>query len=107
MVSGPIPSWQIDGETMETVTDFIFLGSEITVNGDCCHKIKRYLLLERKAVTNLGSILKRRGITLPTKVHIVKAVVFPVVCIDVKAGPQRRLRAKELMLLNYAIGEDS
>ena len=79
MASGPITSWQIDGETMETVTDFIFLGSKITAYGDCSHKIKRHLLSERKAMTNLDSILKRRDITFPTKVHLVKAMVFPVV----------------------------
>ena len=77
MASGPITSWQIDGETMETVTDFIFLGSKITANGDCSHDIKRCLLLRRKAMTNLYSILKSRDITLPTKVHLVKAMVFP------------------------------
>ena len=79
MVSGPIPSWQIDGETMETVRDFIFLDSKITANGDCSHEIKRHLLLGRKAVTNLGSILKSRDVTLAAEVRIVKAVVFPVV----------------------------
>ena len=79
VASGPTTSWQIDGETIETVTDFIFLGSKITVNGDCSHKIKRYLLLGRKAMTNLDSILKSRDVTLPTKVHLVKAMVFPVV----------------------------
>ena len=79
MASGPITSWQIDGETMETVTDFIFLGSKITADGDCSHEIKRCLLLGRKAMTNLDSILKSRDITLPTKVHLVKAMVFPVV----------------------------
>ena len=79
MVSGPITSWQIDGKTMETVSDFIFGGSKITANGDCSHEIKRCLLLGRKAVTNLDSILKSRDITLPTKFHLVKAVVFPVV----------------------------
>ena len=79
MASSPIISWQIDGETMEIVTDFIFLGSRITVDGDCSHKIKRHLLLERKAMTNLDSILKSRDITLPTKVHVVKATVFPVI----------------------------
>ena len=77
--SGPITSWQIDGETMETVTDFIFGGSKITADGDCSHEIKTYLLLGRKAMTNLDSILKSRDITLPTKVHLVKAMVFPVV----------------------------
>ena len=79
MAFGPITSWQIDGETMETVTDFIFLGSKITVDGDCSHEIKRRLLLGRNAMTNLDSILKSRDITLPTKVHLVKAMVFPVV----------------------------
>ena len=79
MASGPITSWQIDGETVDTVTDFIFLGSKITAHGNCSPEIKRCLLLGRKAMTNLDSILKRRGITLPTKVRIVKAMVFPVV----------------------------
>ena len=79
MVSGPITSWQIDGETMEIVTDFIFFGSKITADGDCSHEIKRHLLLGRKAMTNLDSILKSRDITLSTKVHLVKAMVFPVV----------------------------
>ena len=79
MASRPITSWQIDGETMETVTDFIFLGSKITADGDCSHEIKRRLLLGRKAVTNLDSILQSRDITLPTKVYIVKAAVFPAV----------------------------
>ena len=79
MASGPITSWQIDGETMETVTDFIFLGSKITADGDCSHEIKRHLLLGRKAMTNLDSILESRDITLPTKFHLVKAMVFPVV----------------------------
>ena len=79
MASGPITSWQIDGETMETVTDFIFLGSKITADGDCSHEIKRFLPLERKSMTNLDSILKSRDLTLPTMVHLVKALVFPVV----------------------------
>ena len=79
MASGPITSWQIDRETMETVTDFIFLGFKITADGDCNHEIKRCLLLGRKAMTNLDSILKSRDTTLPTKVHLVKAMVFPVV----------------------------
>ena len=79
MASSPITSWQIDGETMETVADFIFLNSKITADGDCSLEIKRCLLLGRKAMTNLDSILKRRNIALPTKVHIVKAMVFPVV----------------------------
>ena len=79
MASNPITSWQIDGETMERVTDFIFLGSKITADGDCSHEIKRHLLLGRKAMTNLDSMLKSRGVTLPTKVHLVKAMVFPLV----------------------------
>ena len=79
MASGPISSWQIDGKTMETVTDFIFLGSKITADSDCSHEIKRHLLLGRKAMTNLESLLKIRDITLPTNVHLVKAMVFPVV----------------------------
>ena len=79
MSPGPITSWQMDGETMETVTDFVCLGSKITADGDCSHEIKRCLLLGRKAMTNLDGILKRRDITLPTKVRLVKAVVFPVV----------------------------
>ena len=78
MAFAPIPSWQTDGETMETVTDFTFLGFKITADGDCSHEIKRRLLLGRKAMTNLNSILKSRDITLPAKVHLVKAVVFPV-----------------------------
>ena len=78
MASGPITSWQIDGETMETVPDFLFLGSKITADGDCSHEIKRHLLLGRKVITNLDSILKSRDITLLTKVHLVKAMVFPV-----------------------------
>ena len=79
MAPGPITSWQIDGETVETVADFIYLGFKITVDGDCNHEIKRNLLLRRKAMINLNSILKSRDITLPTKVHLVKAMVFPVV----------------------------
>ena len=79
MASGPITSWQIEWETMETVTDIIFLGSKITADGDCCHEIKRCLLLGRKTMTNLDSILKSRDITLPTKVCLVKAMAFPVV----------------------------
>ena len=79
MASGPITSWEIDGETVETVTDFIFLGSKITSDGDCSHEIKRCLLFGRKAVTNLENIIKSRDITLPTKVHLVKAMVLPVV----------------------------
>ena len=86
MASSPITSWQIDGETTDMVTDFIFLGSKITADGDCSHEIKRCLLLGRKVTTNLDSILKSRDIILPTKVHIVKAMVFPVVMMDVRVG---------------------
>ena len=101
MESGPITSWQIDGETMETVTDFFFLGSKITEDGDCSHKIKRRLLLGRKAMNNLDSILKSRDITLLTKVHLVKAVVFPVVVYEceswiIKKAEHRRTYAFEL-----------
>ena len=90
MTSGPITSWQIDGQTMETVTDFIFLGSKITADGDCSHEIKRCLLLGSKAVTNLDSVLKSRDITLPVKVCRVKAMVFPVVtsCMNIRVGPK-------------------
>ena len=85
MTSGPITSWQIDGETMETVTDFIILGSQITADGDCSHEIKRRLLLGRKVMTSLDSIFKSRDITLPTKVHLVKAMVFPIVIYGCKS----------------------
>ena len=87
MASSPITSWQIDGETMETVRDFIFLSSRITADGDCSHEIKRHLLLARKVMNNLDSILKSRDRTLPTKFHLVKAMVFPVVMMDVRVGP--------------------
>ena len=87
MASGPITSWQIEREKVEAVRDFIFLGSKITVDSDCSHEIKRCLLLGKKAMTNLDSILKRRDITLLTKVHIVKAIVLPVVTYDVIVGP--------------------
>ena len=101
MASGPITSWQTDGETMETVTDLIFLGSKITADGDCDHQIKRHLLLGRKAMTNLDSILKSRDITLPTKVHLFKAMVFPVVIYrreswSIKKPECRRIDAFEL-----------
>ena len=86
MASSPITSWQIDGETVETVADFISLGSKITADGDCSHEIKRCLLLGRRVITNLDTILKSRDTTLPTKVHLVKAMVFPVVIMDVRVG---------------------
>ena len=101
MASGPITSWQIDEETMETVTDFIFLGSKITADGDCSHEIKRHLLLGRKAMTNIDSILKSRDITLLTKVHLVKAMVFLVVIYEceswtIKTAEHRRIDAFKL-----------
>ena len=101
MASGPITSWEIDGNTMETVTNFIFLGSKITADGDCSNEIKRPLLLGRKAMTNLDSILKSRDVTLPTKVHLVKAMVFPVVrygCESwtIKKAKHRRMDTFEL-----------
>ena len=87
MASSPITSWEIDGETVETLSDFIFGGSKITADGDCSHEIKRCLLLGRNVMTNLDSIFKSRDITLPTKVRLVKAMVFPGVCMDVRVGP--------------------
>ena len=101
MASGPITSWLIDGETMETVTDFIFLGSKITADGDCSHEIKRCLVLGRKAMTNLDSMLKSRDITLLTQVHLIKAMVFPVVMYGceswtIKKAERRRIDAFEL-----------
>ena len=101
MASGPIPSWQIDGKTVETVADFIFLGSQITADGDCSHEIKRCLLLGRKVMTNLDSMLKIRGITLPTMVRVVKAMVFPVVVYGceswtIKKAENRRIDAFEV-----------
>ena len=108
MASVPITSWQIDGQTMETVRDFIFLGSKITAGGDCSHEIKRRLLFGRKAMTSLESVLKSRDITLPTNVCLVKAMVFPVVMYECeRVGPQRKLSTEELMLLNCGVGEDS
>ena len=107
MASGPITSWQIDGETMETVTDFLFLGSKITVGGDCSHEIKRCLLLGRKAVTNLDSVLKSRDITLPTKVHIHKATIFPVVMYGCENWTIKKAEHQKLMPLNYGAEEDS
>ena len=104
IASGPIISWQIHGETMETVADFIFLVSQITAEDDYSHEIKRCLLLGRKAVTNLHNILKSRDITLPTEVRLVKAMVFPVVVYGCDSGT---ISTEEVMLLNCAVGEDS
>ena len=104
MASGPIASWEIDGET---VSDFIFLGSSIIADGDCSHEIKRRLLLGRKLMTNPDSIFKSRDITLPTKICLVKAMVFLWSCMDVRVGLWRRLSAEELIILNCGVGEDS
>ena len=93
MASGPITSWEIDGEIVETVSDFIFLGSKITADGDCSHEIKRHLLLGRKVMTNLDSILKSRDITLPTKVHLVKAMIFPLVIYGCESWTVKKLSA--------------
>ena len=105
MASDPITSWQIDEETVETVSDFILGGSRITTDGDCSHEIKRYLLLGRKVMTNLDSILK--NITLPTNICLVKAMVFPVVMCGCDSWTIKKLSAKELMLLNCGVGEYS
>ena len=112
MASGPITSWEIDGETVETVSDFIFGSSKITRDGDCSHEIKRYLLLEkklahRKAMTYLGSIFKGKDITLPTKVHLVKAMVFPVVICGCESWTVKKAEHQRIMLLNCDVGEDS
>ena len=104
MASSPITSWEIDGETVETVSDFIFLSSKITVDGDCSHEIKRCLLLGRKVMTNLDSISKSRDITLPTKV---KALVFPVVMYRCEGWTVKKDESRRLMLLNCGVGEDS
>ena len=96
MASVPITSWEIDGETVETVADFIFLGSRITADGDCSHEIKRCLLLGRKVMTNLASILKSRDITLPTKVHLVKAMVFPVVMYGCESWTTEKVECRRI-----------
>ena len=107
MASGLITSWQINGETVETVSDFIFLGSKKTADGDCSHEIKRHLLLGRKVMTNLESILKSRDITLPTKVCLVKAMVFSVVTYGCENWSIKKAERRKLMLLNCGVGEDS
>ena len=107
MASGPITSWQIDGETVETVTAFIFLGSKITADGDCSHEIKRHLLLARKAITNLDSILKSRDITLPTQVHTVKAMVFPVVMYGCESWTIKKAEHQRIDAFECGVGEDS
>ena len=107
MASGPITSWEIYGEIVETVSDFIFLGSKITADGDCSHEIKRRLVLGRKVMTNIHSILKSRDITLLTKVHLVKAMVFPVVMYGCESWTVKKAECQESMLLNCGVGEDS
>ena len=107
MTSGPITSWQIDGETVDTVADFIFLGSKITADVDCSHEIKRCLLLGRKVTINLDRILKSRDITLPTKVCLVKAMVSPVVMYGCESWTIKEADTEELMLVNCGIGGDS
>ena len=107
MASGPITSWQINGETMETVTDYIFLASKITAHRDCSHEIKRCLLLGRKAMTNLDSVLPSRDITLPTKFCIVKAMIFPVVMYRCESWTIKKADHQELMFLNSGVGGDS
>ena len=107
MASGPITSWEIDGETVETVSDFIVLGSKIIADGDCSHEIKRHLLLGRKVITNLDRLFKSRAITLPTKVRLVKAMVFPVVMYGCESWTVKKLSAEKLMLLSCGVGEDS
>ena len=107
MASGPITSWEIDGETVETVAHFIFLGSKITADGDCSHEITRCLLLGRKVMTNLDSILKSRDITLLTKVRLVKAMVFPVVMYGCEGWTVRKAECRRIDELNCGVGEDS
>ena len=107
MASGPITSWQIDGETVETVTDLISGGSKITADGDCSHEIKRCLLLGRKVMTNLDSILKSRDITFSAKVLLVKAMVSPIVMYRCESWTIKKAECEELMLLNCGVGEDS
>ena len=106
MVSGPIPSWQIDGETVEIVSDFIFLSSKITADGDCSHEIKRHLLLGRKVTTNLDSIFKSRDITLPTKVRLVKAMVFPVVIYACENWTIKKAECQRIDSFELWVGED-
>ena len=107
MASGPITSWEIDGETVETVSDFILGGSKITADGDCSHEIKRLLLFGRKVMTNLESIFKNRDISLPTKVRLGMAMVFPVVMYGCESWTVKKAECQELMLLNCGVGEDS
>ena len=107
MVSGPITSWQIDGETVETMADFIFLASKITADGDCSHEIKRHLLFGRKIMTNLDSILKSRDITLSPKFHLVKATVFPVVMYGCEGWSIKKAECQRSDAFELCVGEDS
>ena len=107
MASGPITSWEIDGKTVERVSDFIFWGSKITADGACSHEIKRCLLLGRKVMTNLDSMLKSRGITLSTKVHLVKAMVFPVVMYGCESWTVKKAEHRKTDAFEYGVGEDS
>ena len=107
MASGPIASWEIDGERVETVSDFIFGGSKITADGDCSHEIKRRLLLGKKVMTNLDSILKSRDITWPKKVHLVKAMIFPVVMYGCESWTVKKAESQRIDSFNCGVGEDS
>ena len=107
MASGPITSWEIDGEIVDTVTDFIFLGSNITADGDCSYEIKRFLLLGRKVMTNLDSILKSRDITLATKIRLVKAMVFPVVMYGCESWTVKKAECRRIDAFEHGVGEDS
>ena len=107
MASRLITSWQIDGETVETASDFVFWGSKITADGDCSHEIKSRLLFGGKVMTNLASIVKSRDITFPTKVRLIKAMVFPVIMYGYESGTIKKAEYRKLMLLNCGIGEDS
>ena len=107
MASGPITPWEIDGETVGTVSDFILGGSKITADGDCSHEIKRHLLLGRKVMINLDSIFKSRNVTLPTKVHLVKAMVFPVVMYGCEIWTVKKAEHRRIALLYCGVGEDS
>ena len=107
MASGPITSWEIDGETVETVADFILGGSKIIADGDCSHEIKRRLFLGRKVMTNLDSVLKRKDVTLPTKVHVIKAMVFPVVMYGCEGWTVKKAERRRIDALNCGVGKDS
>ena len=107
MASGPITSWEIDGDTVETVSDFNFLGSKMTADGECSHGTKRRLLLGRKVMTNLESTLKSKDITLSAKVHLVKAMVFPVVMYGCESWTMKKAECRKIMFMNCGVGEDS